>query len=187
MPKSKHRKKKPLPPPLKTRLPPDPDFGEYLWKSGYAGKPLVLVSALPRRYHDYGPSTDLSFVIHTADGKFMGTLNTPQPAAMLGMFIDGRTPVRIDAQLDTKLVRGNGGERYRLLLGTINPLDPAEAASVEPTIGHVPEDQLALGEKMAGECRNTITHEPIQPVTGFNPPIDPTVIEFLSFYHEPIN
>jgi hypothetical protein len=186
MPKSKHRKK-PLPsmfrPPHLSPL--DPDFGEFMWENGYAGKPLVLISALPRGYLDYGSSADLGFIFHTPGGKFMGTLNTPQSADALGIFLDGRTPVRIDAKLDDKLVRGKGGEWYRLFLGTISPLDPTDVPGIEPTIGRVHPDRVKGAEKMAAECRNSVTHEPITVLTGFNPPIDPAVIEFLSFFPEP--
>jgi hypothetical protein len=189
MPKSKHRKKKPQParpqPPQVPGRGRDPDLGEFLWNSGHAGKEIVLVSALPVHYHEQGTSTDLYFIMHTPDGKLMGTLTTTQSAALLGTFLDGRSPVRIDGRLDAQPVRGNGGEQYRLLLGTVRKLDPAEAVDAEPTIGRVHPERVRRAEALAAECRDRVTGQPIAVVTGFNPPIDPAVIRFLSLVPEP--
>lgn len=187
MPKSKHRKKTVLLPPRRTP-PRDPDFGKFMWDCGYAGKPLVLVSAKLMSYSDNGDDTcDVTFVIHTPARKYMGTLNTPQPAALLAMTLDTQSPMRIDAELDTKLVEGQGGERYRMLVGTVHRLDPADAAGIEPTIGRLHPDRVKHAEMMAGECRNKVTNEPVSVVTGFNPPIDPLVVQFLAIVPEPVD
>jgi hypothetical protein len=181
--RAKHGAQPPRPHPKR-----DPDFGEFMRRAGWAGSPLVLVSAKLMAYSDNGDGTcDVTFVIHTPARKYMGTLNTPQPAALLAMTLDGRSPMRIDAELDTELVQGQGGERYRMLIGTVHRLDPADAAAIEPTIGCLHPDRVKNVEMMAGECRNRITNEPVSVIAGFNPPIDPLVIEFLAIVPEPVD
>jgi hypothetical protein len=178
MPKSKHRKKKPQLPasPMK----PDPDLGEYLWKKGYAEKPIILTSAMPTGYHPYDCSTDLNFIIHTPDGKFMGTLNTRQSAEVVRDILESHDPIRIDAELDIKMVRGKGGERYRLLMGTVKRLPVDTALDIKSTIGQMNSDLIRRAEKLASEFRDRATNKPIEIIRGFSPPIDPFIIRALA-------
>lgn len=103
----------------------NPDLGQHLWNSGFADKAIVLTGCdFQLAAEAPGQTTDVSFMLtHGDDGqRYCGTLNTQQPAKAVARLVASRQPMVIEGRLSPDTVTGQGGETYRMILGTVKPL-----------------------------------------------------------------
>ena len=101
----------------------NPDLGQHLWSSGVADQKVILVgfdlqsiAEAPKK------TTDVSFHITLGEERYCGTLNTRQQSRTILRLIAAGSSLMIEGRLAKRTVVGQGGERYRLIIGVLKPL-----------------------------------------------------------------
>jgi hypothetical protein len=131
----------------------NPDLGQHLWAAGFADKPVIVIGAgLQLAAEAPGGTRDVSFNVTWDDGvRYCGTLNTRQTAqAIMGLVASGK-PLAIEGRLAKGTVTGQGGERYRLIVGALRPLDGA--AEAVPDLGAISRQQRRAIERQQRKGR----------------------------------
>ena len=101
----------------------NPDLGQHLWSTGFADKKVILVGADVQTIADAPKKTsDVSFHITLGEERFCGTLNTRQQSRTILRLIAAGSSLMIEGRLAKRTVVGQGGERYRLIIGVLKPL-----------------------------------------------------------------
>jgi hypothetical protein len=101
----------------------NPDLGQHLWSTGFADKKVVLVGADVQTIADAPKKTrDVSFHITLGEERYCGTLNTRQSIEAILLLMKTGSSLMIEGRLAKRTVVGQGGERYRLIIGVLNPL-----------------------------------------------------------------
>jgi hypothetical protein len=98
----------------------NPDLGQHLWSTGLADKKLLLVGADFQTIADAPKKTrDVSFHLTLGEDRYCGTLNTRQRIQTILLLTAAESPPVIEGRLAKSTVVGQGGERYRLIIGTL--------------------------------------------------------------------
>jgi hypothetical protein len=101
----------------------NPDLGQHLWSTGFADKKVILVGADVQTMAEAPKKTrDVSFHITLGEERFCGTLNTRQQSRTILRLIAAGSSLMIEGRLAKRTVVGQGGERYRLIIGVLKPL-----------------------------------------------------------------
>src|SRR3954470_7247054 len=107
----------------------NPDLGQHLWSTGAADKKVVLIgfdvstiADAPKKTTDVSFFIDLGDDDFTLDGRFCGTLNTRQRMRTILRLIEAGSTPGIEGRWAKSTALGQGGERYRLIIGVLKPL-----------------------------------------------------------------
>jgi hypothetical protein len=102
---------------VRFQMPPYPDFGQTMWKKGVRDEKLIVPFVEVKASSDAPDgTTDVHFNLVLDDGCYCGTLNTSQTHADIHALIASE-PIVVATLGD--VVTGQGGERYRLLVGRL--------------------------------------------------------------------
>lgn len=101
----------------------NPDLGEHLWQGGSGRNLKVMVTGVrpgiiaeaPRR------TRDVSFHVTLGTDRYCGTLNTKQRFQTLLSLYESGDPLMVEGRLAPGLVKGKGGESFRLIHGVLKP------------------------------------------------------------------
>src|SRR4051812_5752674 len=100
----------------------NPDLGQHLWTNGFADKAVVLIGAdLQTVAEAPGQTRDVSFHITYGDDgeRYCGTLNTGQQIPTIARLVGSGQPLMVEGRFARTTVTGQGGERYRMIIGTL--------------------------------------------------------------------
>jgi len=101
-----------------------PDLGQHLWDASPAARDvlLCLVGCVPRMsISSPDGGWDLSFILKTDDGRFLGTVHTQQPRnEILAVCAASPGGIVVEGRLSADTVVGASGEQFRMILGTID-------------------------------------------------------------------
>jgi hypothetical protein len=101
----------------------NPDLGQHLWATDLADKKVILVGFDVETIADAPEkTTDVSFHITLGEERFCGTLNTRQRLQTLRHLMAEGATLIVEGRLAKRTVVGQGGERYRLIIGVLKPL-----------------------------------------------------------------
>src|SRR5690348_14325537 len=93
---------------------PAQDFGIAMWNAGYTDRPIITHMRLDVVV-DYGDFREVTGFIYLEEGRFCVTVQTKQTKQeIFAQIDDDNRVVWVHGRLDTEVVTGEGGERYRM-------------------------------------------------------------------------
>lgn len=104
-----------------------PDYGNTMWRLGWETTKHCLINIRWTSIADYDDFREVTGFIDTDDGTFCLTLRTKQTRAELLKLV--RKFVAATGTLALTEEVGDSGERYRVLIGAIEPMENDEEAA----------------------------------------------------------